>query len=626
MLTSPWASATIDGMTSLSDGTITAGNLRAEADADLARIVADFAPLLGIREGYGVKQGLMHSTLTLESVRDQVLVKGKSEFSGPLAVIADGTAYNLISPSLDISLRKRGESPFTIDTFKLVTSFGQLGGAGDANGSRFIGSFNLASFRRDYGQFFHNMPEMSGILGLDLSLDSSRESHTDAKLLLTSKQLAIKPSKKSLFTVGKTTMRASAVLPRQAASPRYVANADIALIDASYASQGMKAPVSDRDVRLSCGCEWTPDSDTLKLGKIAVKGAWAEISDGEATLADMKGNKALTASGNVAFDWGRLSSWLVQAGVDRVSIDGREARPFRVAGSFADGADSFLANANAEIKTFIKSLSAYGLVASPTDATISLSGGAAKISYAPTINEGKANVACEVSLGQTPKRVRSTSRLFLLDNARINDTVLRELLGYVNPLLTQCSVKNGSISVSLMPFDIPLDKEQFQKSSFSSRISLDNLELAPSGDFEEVLKFVKLSSQTLKLKHQALDIVCKNGVIESGEQFFSIGKYPIVFRGRATLAGDADYRIDIPVGQAAVDIVGEDFAEYFKDRTLAIPVGGTVKHPRIDERSLRSGVKDLAREVVREEIRDNGQEILKKVWKNLQEKNTKKTK
>ena len=626
MLTSPWASASIDGTTSLSDGSIIAGNLRAEADANLARIIGDFGPLLGIREGYGVRQGLMHSTLTLEGGQDMLLLKGKSAFAGPLSVVADGTAYELKSPTLDISLRKRGESNFAIDTFRLVTSFGQLGGAGDATGSRFIGDFDIAAFRRDYGQFFHDMPEMSGTLGIDLALDSSQASHTDARLLLTSKSFKIKPSKDSEFKAANATLRASAVLPRLAAAPKYVANADLALIDAAYSSKKLDAPIQDRDIRISTGCEWTPDEGSLKFGKVSIKGAWAEISGGEAALDDIRGACRLTASGKLAFDWGRLSRWLEQTGIDKVSIEGREARPFRVAGFFGDGADAFLARADAEIKTHVKSLSTYGLVASPADATVTLKDGIARIAYTPVVNKGKANVACEVTLLEATRHVRSGSRLFLLENVRLNDTVLRELLGYVNPLLTQCSVKGGTISASLMPFDLPLDKEQFQKSSFSARISLDNLELAPMEDFEEVLRLAKLSGQTLSLKHQALDIACRNGVIESGEQLFSIGKYPIVFRGRATLAGDADYRIDMPVGLAAADAVGPEFANYFKDRMLTIPVGGTVKHPRLDERSLRAGIKQLAEEVVHDEIRDNGRELLEKVWKNLQDKGSKKSK
>ena len=142
----------------------------------------------------------------------------------------------------------------------------------------------------------------------------------------------------------------------------------------------------------------------------------------------------------------------------------------------------------------------------------------------------------------------------------------------------------------------------------------------PADDFERVLRIAKLDGQTLALKHQAVDLACVDGRISTGEQRFSIGGYPVTFGGAATLSGDADYRIGIPVEPAVAAAAGGDFARRFKDRVLEIPVSGTVKRPRIDEHALLDGVKRLAAEAARDEVRDNGREILMDLLDNLREK------
>lgn len=626
VLTSPWASASVAGSASLPDASGAAsGEIGANINADLARIVRDFGPLLGVREGFGVSKGAMRSTFTLRGDDSGLLLKGGAAFSGPLAIFAEGHEYELAAPSLDFSLRKEGANPPRIDTLRLDTSFGRLAAAGDSAKALIVGTFDLARFYRDYGRLFQGLPEMSGGCEVNCRLEFQEAAPTKASVAISASRARVALSKDTSVYAGTGSIALSGSLPQSGGdAAKYAARLEGSLFDVRYSSKGKETTVVSIPSAFSAACEWSPADSALKFEEMGIDSEWGGVKGASGVLGGIPGSWDLSAAGMLAVDWGRIAKLLGEDGESRVAIGGREFREFRVEGPLADGAEAFLARASGEASTHISSLSAYGLEARPADAKVSLADGVAKVAYSPEINRGKSNIECDFALCERPRRVRSSKRLFLLEDARLNDTVAGELLGYVNPVLTQCSVRSGTISASIQPFDLPLDKEEFLKSSFNARLALDDVTLAPAGDFERILAIAKLDGQTLGLKHQAIDVACVDGRISTGEQRFGAGKHPVTFSGSATLSGEADYRIGIPVAAAVAAAAGEEYAAYVKDRVLTIPVTGTVKRPRIDEGALLSGVKRLVAETVgsgiKEEIKDNGIEILGNLLENLRDK------
>jgi hypothetical protein len=699
-LASPWVSASVAGDLSPSAaGALPTGHLQANINASLPGLARDFGAWAGLREGVEIRQGLLGAGLDLSSDGETTLFQGKASVSGPLVLAFEGDPFELSAPSVEFALREEGaDAPIAIDRLSLVTSFGRLDGAGDAAGARFLGSLDLAAFRRDCGRVFQGLPEMAGSVGFDGSLAFRAAGDISAALSAKAEGLSVAVSNAPAFRLDAGELHVSGTMPEthdaladlalrihvpagvvsgrfervswptggEAFSPaslgvkggvvqgdldlagllslaspwvrmpettrlqgrllpgisvlaqsgKVLVGVDAAIRSFRFEASGLKTPFTEPSARLAANFGWTPAEGALEVSRGTLKSSWGDGDALQAVLSGTGRERMLSASGNVAIDWGRVSKYLADGGLGKVSFAGRSARPFRVSGPLGDGTAGFLARAEGECATHLSSLDAYGLQAAAADVEATFGEGVAHVRYAPAVNGGKADVACDVVFAETPRRVRSSRRLFLLDEVGITQAMLRDLLGYVNPLLTQCRIQSGTMSLSLMPFDIPLDKELIKQASFQAHLEGKNLELAPAGELGTVLEIAKLSGRTLVLDRQEVDVVCEKGRVSTGTHEFRVWRFPIRFGGAVTLGGDVDYAIEVPVSEA----VGKDYAKYVEGKVVRVGVVGTVGHPRIDTHSLRAGISKLVSDVLRSTAVQEGQEVLDNLLRTLQEK------
>lgn len=525
------------------------GQGTAHIQADLARLMTDFAPLLGLDPKLKVNGGTLTGDLTFAG-SPQMLDVDLQAGTQALDMRYDGAAIALNpAPHLAVQVQWPVEGTPRFDQLTLTLPGGTLQGQGDARSAAFDGRFDLGELTRLLDQIVATLPfEAQGTLTCQAKMSTGRD--------------------------------------------------DSAHIELSANAQNLHLAKDGRsydDPQLEFGAELTRTPTGIELPFLRLKSALLDAA-GSLTRRTTQQREMQLIRGNSAIHYDTLNRWRKQAGWHWPVIAGSALRPISLTWPTDVQGGALIEQLQLSATTHVARIEAYDLKLGAADLGLSMSGGIATLGYAAPFDGG------HLTLNPSADLTRSPPLLTLppgrpVDNLPLTQSMVEEILVHINPLLRGCAVIGGRISVDVASCSVPLDADVLQRElAFEATLSLTNAVFAPAGVLNELLALAGLGGRELRLESYALPVSCRNGRITPAPMRASVAGHPLVFSGSVGLDQTVNMLMQTPLSE---ELVGKSVAKYTEGLTLDIAIGGTITRPRIDRDGTRAQLQKLTREAAR---------------------------
>ena len=132
----------------------------------------------------------------------------------------------------------------------------------------------------------------------------------------------------------------------------------------------------------------------------------------------------------------------------------------------------------------------------------------------------------------------------------------------------------------------------------------------------ELLTLLKIKTHRWQTSQLQARTVIKDGRIHIAPVTVEIEKQPMTFSGWVTFNGAINYQVEVPLTER---LIGRTASRAVSQRSVKLPVTGTVTSPKIDALALTKALANVVSETVVEEVTERATEFLDKVIKELRQ-------
>ncbi len=327
--------------------------------------------------------------------------------------------------------------------------------------------------------------------------------------------------------------------------------------------------------------------------------------DAEGRLSDLHGARRLQLEGRTHIDWDAFQSAAGPLGWTDAEVSGQHEGPFQVSLPLAGQLRDQWAELNLAAVFGAARLAGKGHEALQPTLALQVAQGRLDATLEAGVNDGRLQVAPSIDGLSSPPRLTLPPDTRILQDVRLTDAILDQLLARVHPVLKHSTALGGTLSLEIEQADALLSEDWQTGLNVQSAGSLKGVRLGPKGVLAEIAAALNLGAAELVLPDQTLRVAVRNGRVHPQDLALQLGRQPLRAVGSVGLDGSLDYALEIPV---TPELVGRTAFRALEGRVLRIPFHGSAAEPRIDgralERELRSLLAAVATETAVESIRD----------------------
>ncbi|HET6572909.1 MAG TPA: hypothetical protein VFG68_04850, partial [Fimbriiglobus sp.] len=350
--------------------------------------------------------------------------------------------------------------------------------------------------------------------------------------------------------------------------------------------------------------DMTADSLRLKALKLERDGFAA---DARGSLVRMARAPEIDLSGTLAYDLAKLGPKLkAYLGQDAQAV-GKGSRPFKLSGRLDDGGktvavavgqpDSPFDGLSGSAAVAWQSLRASGFEVGAAELKAALDKGTVKLSpIEAAFGGGKVRLAPTVNL--TGKDYDLTfARGRVVERARLTPAVCADALGFALPAIANATQADGLVSFDLAENRVPLADPD--RATVRGKLTVHTATVSPGPLVSELATLLGAKQTTLTLAtEQVIPVRLENGRVHHENFVIRIGQTDIRSSGSVGLDGSLALVLDLPVPPRLLDRLLPDnpvLREALGKQRVKVPVGGTLKRPRLDAKALDDGVAGVMR-------------------------------
>ncbi len=416
------------------------------------------------------------------------------------------------------------------------------------------------------------------------------------------------------------------------------------------------------------------DADAVRFQTMRVERDGFSL-DGRGAFAKISTSQDLDLEGILAYDLVKLEPTLKQYLGKGSSATGKDTRPFRLAGSLADGGkQSFSLSVYGEGRGGVggstplnppadggkegkqafalasrggtptndrssayagltgnaglswQQIKAYGFEVGPSELKAGLERGLVTMNPIEA-NFGGGKVRVEPKLDLNTKGYDMTlAKGKIIDQAKLTPVACANAIGYALPAFANAAQADGLISFDLEDNTIPLlDPE---KGTLHGKLTLHNVSVSPGPVVTEIASLlgVKQLNQTLA-KDQVVPIKLENGRVYHENFDLTIGQTVVRSSGSVGLDNTVSLMMDMPVPVTVLDqLLGNNprIRDIVSKQRIKVPVTGTLAKPILDRRSIEANMQAMIRSAAKDAITNTAGEAGKKLEDKLRDELQKK--
>jgi len=300
----------------------------------------------------------------------------------------------------------------------------------------------------------------------------------------------------------------------------------------------------------------------------------------------------LVLDGRVGYDWARLTP-LLQAGLGPgVKIEGQFTSPANWQGPL----DPAEARAEAELQWQRANL--YGFLVGPGTCRAHLGEGMLLVDPMElAVNQGRLLLAPKVQFEPQPALFTLPAGP-LVDRVQVTPEMCAAALQYVAPVLANATSVQGLFSIELDQCSIPLERPAMGR--MAGRMTIHSMEVGPGPLIQELA--VALGRATPgRLRHESVIrfVMVDGGVHHDGLEL----EFPeVTIRTRGFVGFDRSLNLMVEMPIPEKWLVGPRVRAALANKTITLPIAGTLSRPRLDRRALQEANRRVLREAARDAV------------------------
>jgi len=182
----------------------------------------------------------------------------------------------------------------------------------------------------------------------------------------------------------------------------------------------------------------------------------------------------------------------------------------------------------------------------------------------------------------------------LIDRAAINRDVSAAWLQYIAPLLAGATQSEGSFSIDLDEWRVPLSAPR--QARLGGALTLHHLDVSPGPVGQAITEFLRLPPSIVASDDTTVRFHMSDEVVRHEGMRLLVGGLPVVTHGAVGL----DQTLDIVAEVTLPEFDSQDapVRNALSGRQLVIPIRGTLAKPEVDAQSLANSGIDLLNDVL----------------------------
>ena len=361
-------------------------------------------------------------------------------------------------------------------------------------------------------------------------------------------------------------------------------------------------------VKLRAGGDFTADAVRFRELRVEKDGATA---DATGSLANLATTPMVDLSGTFGYDLQRLEGQLRNYLGAGATVSGRGQKPFRLTGPLGGALDQLAG----EAAVGWQAVKAYGFDVGPGELKGTLARGRLDLSpVQANFGGGTVRVDPALDLNQ-PDLPLTFARGTIVDHAKLTPQATAGALGYALPAIANAAQASGTASFQLEENRIPLANPDAM--TLRGKLVLHDADLTAGPVFAQVLTLLDAkTTQVTVAKEQVVPVAVDKGRVYHENFALTFGQTVVKSKGSVGLADQSlILELELPIPPRAIDGLLKNnprLLESLKKQTIRVPVGGTLKQPRFDQKVFDAAVAQVVRGAAKDAGRGFADDLLKK--------------
>ncbi|MBX6315451.1 MAG: hypothetical protein IRY99_21445, partial [Isosphaeraceae bacterium] len=351
-------------------------------------------------------------------------------------------------------------------------------------------------------------------------------------------------------------------------------------------------PEADGPITLDFHGAYRAEEDRCDLDRLTLAAKEATLT-ASGRVEDLRGRRRLDLSGTLTPDWEVINTRLA----DRIEPDARVlGKPGRFAlqGNLADGARML----TAEVGFELDGADVYGLRLGPTAIIAHHQQGDWIIDpIRSTLNGGRLALDPELIHEDEGRLILRLASGSAIEDAEVNDEVSHRVLSFVAPVLEEATRVRGRVSVKIDRAEFPLAEDAGRRAVVEGLVVFRDVAFAPGPLAADLLDLLGRGDATLKLDEPVVLSVADGRVYQRDLEV------PVGRLARIGLEGWVDFDRNLHL-TASVPLLPEMLRDrpvlsvLFEGQRIAVPIRGTLSHPRVDRDAFRASLRALGEDLL----------------------------
>jgi hypothetical protein len=380
----------------------------------------------------------------------------------------------------------------------------------------------------------------------------------------------------------------------------------LALRQTTSASRGVPAPGQtssqtiwqEPQVNFRGTATYEPAADRLAFQQVQVQSTTlAVMADGQVTRLSTTAD--VNAGGSLSYDLAQITPLLKPLIGEGVQLVGRQTANFQATGSLNSPMAHWSQTLQARCEVPWESANVYGLPIGPGKLGATLGQGLLRVDpLSIAVAEGQLTTAPQVRLNPEPMELTIPPGP-VLTGVGISPEVSEAMLKYIAPVLAGATQSDGQFSLQLSGARVPLaDSKQ---ADVAGQLTVHSVRVVPgpmakqwvelAQQVEAIAKRRDLASvgqrqpvKLLTIQDQQVNFRVVDGRVYHQGMQIQIGDVALTTEGSVGLDETVALVVRVPIQDKWIE--GQAMLVGLKGQSLAIPISGTLRQPRMDQSAV----------------------------------------
>jgi hypothetical protein len=339
--------------------------------------------------------------------------------------------------------------------------------------------------------------------------------------------------------------------------------------------------------------------DTLRLGREAL------TLDARGTLSRWSTARDVAVTGTLSYDLARLTPQFRDFLGSGFQATGQGQRSFAIHGPLAS-----LRGLTANGSLGWQSVRAYGLDVGPGDLKLNLANGvltANPVEASFAGGAGKVRIQPTVQVDPAPQ-VATLANGRIIDRAQMTPQSTAQALGYALPPIANSANAEGEFSFVLEENRIPLAAPT--QTSLRGRLEIHRAVVSAGPLATEIARLLRANQTSVTLASEnVVPVRIEQGRVYHENLTLTVNQFTLKTRGSVGFDGTLSLVAEVPAPAGLLNS-NPKVAQALAGRMIPVPIGGTLKQPRLDPVAFQQAVARMAAEVVQDTIRETGRDLI----------------